>query len=153
MIKTIRLPLFCLVTLATSAAAQDGSPPSRPDGLRFEVYSPTAAELFWTRSVDSDGLVLAYEVRRDGELVRTVDGPSFFTDELEPGVVREFSVTAVDDDGLRSPSSTSVAVDTALPSGGTGDRTAPPTNLRTESYSVSAGEVFWDRVRGQRLDL
>ena len=150
-ITTIRLPLLCLLTLATSAAAQDSSPPSRPDGLRFEVYSNTAAELFWTRSVDSDGLVLGYEVRRDGELFRTVGGPSFFTDELEPGVAREFSVTAVDDDGLRSPPSASVTVDTARPSGGAGDRPAPPTNLRTASYSVSAGEVFWDRVSGQRL--
>ena len=148
---TTRLPLLCLLTLATSAAAQDGSPPSRPDGLRFDVYSNTAAELFWTRSVDSDGLVLGYEVRRDGERVRTVEGPSFLADELEPGVAREFSVAAVDDDGLRSPPSAGVTVDTARPTGGTAEALAAPTNLRTAIYSVSAGEVFWDRVTGQRL--
>ena len=146
-----RLPLLCLLTLATSAAAQDGSPPSRPDGLRFDVYSNTAAELFWTRSVDPDGLVLGYEVRRDGELIRTVEGPSFFTDELEPGTAREFSVTAVDDDGLRSSPSVGIAVDTARTSGGTGERLAAPANLRSARYSATAGEVFWDRVTGQRL--
>ena len=60
-------------------------------------------------------------------------------------------MTAVDDDGFRSPPSVGIAVDTARSPVDPGDRPAPPTNLRSATYSASAGEVFWERVTGQRL--
>ena len=149
------LSLACLAALAAPAAAQDGPPPSRPEGLRVEVYSDTAAELFWERSVDPNGFVVDYRILRDGEVAGTVYGPSFFTDELEPGVTSVFTVRATDDDFLLSPPAT-ISVTTGRAPGDTGDRPpsdAPPSpaNLRTERYSVSAGEVFWDRVRGRAL--
>ena len=149
------LSLACLAALAAPAAAQDGPPPSRPDGLRVEVYSDTAAELFWERSVDPDGIVVDYRILRDGEVAGTAAGPSFFTDELEPGVTSVFTVRATDDDFLLSPPAT-ISVTTGRAPGDTGDRPPSdgppsPANLRTERYSVSAGEVFWDRVPGRAL--
>ena len=147
MTKT-RLSLAFLATFAAPAAAQDGSPPSRPDGLRFEAYSDTAAELFWERSTDADGVVRDYRIGRDGVLLGAVDGPSFFTDELTPGVTVEFTVTAVDDDGLLSPPA-AVSVATGRAPGGAGDpgdRPPAPANALIAVYSRSAAELFWDRA-------
>ena len=141
------------VPLAIAAAAALGStsllaaPPTTPSDLRVDVYSGTAAELFWSRSSDPDGAVSRYEIRRDGELVETRDGLSYFTDDLTAGRAFAFTVTAVDFDGERSaPASVSVVGgdrDGAVGAGG--GRPPPPSNLTSSVYSSSAAEVFWDR--------
>ena len=141
------------VSLAAAVAAVLGSttvlaaPPTTPADLRVDVYSGTAAELFWSRSSDPDGAVSGYEIRRDGELVETRDGLSYFTDSLTEGRAFAFTVTAVDFDGERSaPASVSVVGgdrDGAVGAGG--GRPPPPANLSSSVYSSSAAEVFWDR--------
>ena len=141
------------VSLAAAVAAALGStsalaaPPTSPSDLRVDVYSGTAAELFWSRSTDPDGLVRGYEIRRDGQLVETRDGLSYFTEELTDGRAFAFTVTAVDFDGERSaPSSVSVVGgDRGGAVGSGGGRPPPPANLTSSVYSSSAAEVFWDR--------
>lgn len=141
------------VSLAAAVAAALGStsalaaPPTAPSDLRVDVYSGTAAELFWSRSTDPDGLVRGYEIRRDGQLVETRDGLSYFTEELTDGRAFAFTVTAVDFDGERSaPSSVSVVGgDREGAVGSAGGRPPPPANLTSSVYSSSAAEVFWDR--------
>ena len=141
------------VSLAAGVAAALGSasalaaPPTTPADLRVDVYSGTAAELFWSRSSDPDGAVSRYEIRRDGELVDTRDGLSHFTDDLTDGRAFAFTVTAVDFDGERSaPAALSVVGgDRSGATGSGGGRPTPPANLTSRVYSSSAAEVFWDR--------
>ena len=148
-----------LVPLAAAAAASLGTapslaaPPTAPSDLRADVYSGTAAELFWNRSSDPDGFVRGYEIRRDGQLVDTRDGLSYFTEGLSDGRAFAFTVTAVDFDGERSaPASVSVVSGDRGGAVGSGaERPPPPANLRSEVYSSSAAEVFWDRVPGSNL--
>ena len=141
------VPLIAAVAAALGTAPAFAAPPTTPADLRVDVYSGTAAELFWSRSTDPDGAVRGYEIRRDGQLVETRDGLSYFTDELTEGRAFAFTVTAVDFDGERSaPASVSVVGgDRNGAIGAGGGRPPPPANLSSSVYSSSAAEVFWDR--------
>ena len=141
------VPLLAAVAAALGTAPAFAAPPTTPADLRVDVYSGTAAELFWSRSSDPDGAVSGYEIRRDGQLVETRDGLSYFTDDLTDGRAFAFTVTAVDFDGERSaPASVSVVGgDRDGSVGAGGGRPPPPANLTSSVYSSSAAEVFWDR--------
>ena len=141
------VPLVAAVAAALAGAPALAAPPTVPADLRVDVYSGTAAELFWARSTDPDGAVRGYEIRRDGQLVDTRDGLSYFTDSLTEGRAFAFTVTAVDFDGERSaPASVSVVGgDRDGSVGAGGGRPPPPANLTSSVYSSSAAEVFWDR--------
>ena len=75
-----------------------------PDGLTGDVYSTTAAELFWAR--EDASLALNYEIRQNGDVVATTDGVSYFTASLDPGTDYTFEVIAIDQQGLRSEAAT-----------------------------------------------
>ena len=141
------VPLVAAVATALGTVPAFAAPPTAPTDLRVDVYSGTAAELFWSRSSDPDGAVSRYEIRRDGQLVETRDGLSYFTDGLTEGRAFAFTVTAVDFDGERSaPASVSVVGgDRDGSVGAGGGRPTPPANLTSNVYSSSAAEVFWDR--------
>lgn len=83
--------------------------PSVPTNVSSAVYSSTAAELFWDRSSD-DGIVIGYEVIRNGDMFDMADGNSYFDNTLEPGVTYQYQFIAVDDEGNRSGASNSVEV-------------------------------------------
>jgi len=68
--------------------------------LTGDVYSTTAAELFWAR--EDASLALNYEIRQNGDVVATTDGVSYFTASLDPGTDYTFEVIAIDQQGLRS---------------------------------------------------
>lgn len=138
--------LAALASLLSVSSAPWAADPSRPGDLRFDVYSDTAAELFWTRSTD-DGRVTGYEIRVNGEVATVRDGSSYFTDELTKGVSYAFDVTAIDDEGNRSqPASVSFIGGDQGP-GRVDDGGPPkPTGLRSATYSATAIELFWDRV-------
>ena len=70
------VPLAAAVAAALASAPALAAPPTTPSDLRVDVYSGTAAELFWSRSTDPDGAVRGYEIRRGGQLVDTRDGLS-----------------------------------------------------------------------------
>jgi len=58
-----------------------------------EVYSKTAAEIFWSRAID-DGVVQGYEVIQDSR--------SMFEDGLDPATTYTYEVTTIDNEGNRS---------------------------------------------------
>jgi len=66
-----------------------------PANLRSEVYSRTGAELFWDRAAMPG---LRYEIERDGEVVDTTNGTSFYDDTLAGGVTDTDEVVALDGD-------------------------------------------------------
>lgn len=128
------------VATATLGGTTTPGGPSSPTNLRADIYSTTAAELFWQR--EDPSLALRYEIRRDGNVVATTDGVSYFTDNLETGIDYDFEVIAIDQQGLRSaPVSIMVRTD-----GDTGTPSlAAPTELRSAVYSRTAAELFWAR--------
>lgn len=70
-----------------------------PTGIRADVYSSTAAEIFWDRP---EAFGMSYEVERNGELIALTDGVSFFDDTLSSGVEYEYRIVAIDAAGNRS---------------------------------------------------
>jgi len=57
--------------------------PAAPTGLRVSAYSASNGELFWTRPSTAG---LRYEVRRNGTLVQTIDGVSYYAKGLSGGL-------------------------------------------------------------------
>ena len=96
-----------------------------PSNLRADVYSGTAAELFWNRSATPR---LSYEIVRNGELLGSTDGTSFFDDTLVNGVLYEYEVRAIDNN-TRSTASTLM-----LRAGSTEQQ--PPTDNENENPFV-----------------
>jgi len=101
-----RLPscsLACLL-MAGFSSISSAAPPVTPDNLRYEIYSATAAELFWDRTTNVP--VRGYEISRNAEVLGEFDSLSFFDDSLVRGVDYTYAITAVGADGERSGRST-----------------------------------------------
>lgn len=124
---------------SAATATLGGDTGSAPNNLRADVYSATAAELFWQR--EAAALALRYEIRQDGSVVATTDGVSYFTEDLSPDTGYTFEVIAIDQQGGRS----SPASITLRTNGGT-ESLAAPTELRSAVYSGTAAELFWNRA-------
>ncbi len=90
------------VSVETPGDNTPGTGPEAPAGLNALVYSSTAAELFWTRA-SSTGL--RYEISRDGQLIDTTDGTSYFDNTLESGREYIYDVVAINNSGGTSPPS------------------------------------------------
>ncbi len=84
----------------------DGVP--APANLTAKVYSGTAAELFWDRV---SGVALNYEVIRDGAVVATIDGTSYFDDTLSRGAIYNYQVTAILDSMRSDPAAVDVSTE------------------------------------------
>ena len=136
--KPAATPIFVALLLPLSAIAQDDGAESRlisADEVSYTVYSQTAAELFWERRT---GEYVQYEVSIDGVPVEVTDGVSYFTDSLAPGTTYRFGITAIGPDSTRSDIVTlTINTDSLRPNG--------PQNLRLDTYSSTAAELFWER--------
>ena len=119
--------------------------PNAPDELRSDVYSKRSAELFWKR--EPAALGLRYEIRRDGQVVGTTNGVSYYTSALTTGTSYAFAVIAIDRQGRRSsPSSITVRTNgngSTPPTAGNGPDA--PDELRADVYSKRSAELFWQR--------
>ena len=116
-------------------------PPSSPQALTALMAGDTWVEFSWVPSVD-DQSVEAYEIYRDGRLVYTVRGSSSYEfdykswittsyidcnytrytqcefDQPASGSAHEYSVVAIDNEGMRSAPSQPVVVQLAQPQSG-----------------------------------
>lgn len=90
---------LALVTLPSSRITS--SRPTAPNGLTVEVYSSSALELFWDRS-EAFTAIEVYEVSRDGFVIATSNGISFFHANLQAMTTYNFNVVAIDIFGQRS---------------------------------------------------
>jgi len=77
----------------------DTNGPSTVSELTGTVYSSTAVEIFWEPATSENATIASYEIKRDGELVETRDGRSFFEEGLEPDTEYTYNVRAVDSNG------------------------------------------------------
>lgn len=116
-----------------------------PQGLRADVYSSSALELFWDRVPD---IALDYEISQDGSLLGSTDGTSFFINSgIEGDGIHTFEVTAVryDDPGITYSEPAFIRVNIADGSTSTESPLSSPQNVNLIRYSSTAAELFWDR--------
>lgn len=122
--------------------------PTTVTGLRAEVYSPTATELFWDRP---RALTARYRVYVDTTLMDETDGTSWFFDGFTPREEHVATVAALDANGAEVASA---QVQFHNPSASGDDDRCLVHNLRASTYSSTAAEVFWDRdPRGPAYQL
>lgn len=93
-------------------APGSGGAPTVPMNLSVQVYSSSALEVFWDRSTDADGFVVAYELYRDGQPYSSAQGNSYFDEGLSPGTTYTYSVIAVDNLANESARSASIEATT-----------------------------------------
>ena len=139
------------VATTTLGGGTSVPPPAAPRAVRADVYSRRSAELFWER--EPAALALRYEIRRDGRVVGTTNGVSYYTNALAGGTDYAFEVIAIDRQGRRSsPSRIGLRTDGSAPSNPSTPPTAgapsAPAELRFDVYSTFAVELFWRREPG-----
>ena len=120
--------------------------------LRADVYSSTAAEIFWS---PGSGDVTSFNVHLNGEYLDSTDGTSYFMTGLEADTSYNLEVYAVSADSSLS-AATSVEFRTraefsdsaSSDNSDAGSNTGPqaPQNLSLVVYSSTAAEIFWDRA-------
>jgi len=105
--------------------------------LTSVVYSSSAIELFWDVSNAPAGITFA--IFRDGELVSTTDGRSYFENGLAMGTEFTYAV--------EPQSGGTLAMTSLMTLGGVTD-TAGTGSLELSGtvYSTSALELFWQRI-------
>lgn len=79
--------------------------PSAVSGLDGAVYSDTAAEIFWKSASAAGESISGYTVSIDGAAVKNTTGHSFYIDNLQAATTYQFGVTAIDDTGATSETS------------------------------------------------
>ena len=89
-----------------TAMGDDASSVGGVSGLNGIAYSSSALEIFWQAATSSESYVTGYEIRRNGSIVDTRDGTSFFDQNLQAGTEYTYEVRAIDAAGnIGSPSS------------------------------------------------
>lgn len=135
--------LSLALSYSTQVLAAD-APPSTTVGLTATMYSNTVGEVRWSRSTDDSGVVIGYEITRDGVVLGVFDALSFVETDLSPATEYVYGVTAIDNAGQRSETST-VMLSTVF----------APTGLTSAVYSTTAAEIFWNRssTRGLQYEV
>lgn len=87
------------ITVKMVGGETGGNGPTAVADLAGQVYSSTAIEIFWQPAMSADSVVTGYELKRNDEFVRTVNGLSFFEEGLSAGVEYTYAVRAIDANG------------------------------------------------------
>ena len=125
-----------------------------PEELYAQVYSPTAAELFWARAATPG---LQYDIYAGEQKLGSSDGTSLYLGKLTPGETLQLSVVARNSAGSVS---NAAMVSLTMPDDGSGSGGGidaglqTPENLRVDVYSETALELFWARQgAGQQFQV
>jgi len=152
---------------STSSSSQSGNVPSSTDdpinspqtapantsetgtqinGLRAEVYSETALELFWNRVNGTDNAV-EYQISREGQLLDIANGTSYFDSGLQGGTLYQYQIVPLINGSSSSPQTIEVRTrGTAQSSSSSSSQSdgRHTSNVYGETYSRSTVEIFWD---------
>ena len=124
---------------AAIPAAGEGagtSSPTRVGNVRALGSRLDEIVVVWDPSTDDIGVV-AYQVRRDGNLVATTPYPVYTDTGLQPGNTYSYEITAIDGDANSSPASSSVAATTLS----SVDNNAPPAPTRVNAVEITPSRV------------
>jgi endo-1,4-beta-xylanase len=105
--------IFTFFRDAWGGVLADSLPPSVPTGLTGSAASGSQIDLAWTPSTDNVG-VTGYNIRRNGLLVATVEGPAYSDTGLRPKLTYTYTVSALDAEGNESAQSSSISLRTPL---------------------------------------
>lgn len=120
-------------------------------GLSSRIYSSSSAEIIW----QSPNRAARYEVYRDGELYRSLDGAdynSLYESDLTEGQSYTYQVIAFDecDEIIIEQSHTLNTGDGVTPAEEQSERLV----IKADVYSNSTAEISWNIVRGaNRYDI
>ena len=121
------------------AVMPDLTPPGQPPRFAAAPSSPSHVAVAWDPSTDNVGVV-AYELRRGGQVVARVDGAARRASEagLAPATRHCFELVAVDRAGNRSPATEACATtaEPGIPAG--------PTVVRAEPKAPTMVVLKWD---------
>lgn len=129
------------VSVATPALV----PPSVPGDVQATTPSTTEVSLNWTASSAGTGLLVGYQVKRNGTLITTVapDTTSYNDTNLNPGTTYSYTIVAVDS---LSQTGTSTAIDKTTPSTLDEWNTALSSVIHsdvTQSVTLPDGRILW----------
>lgn len=80
--------------------AGPGTYPAAPTNVRAHRYSTSAGEITWNRATDPDGIVVRYEIHRDGRWISSRDALSIY--QQLPRGTYQYKIVAVDNHGKKS---------------------------------------------------
>lgn len=130
----------------TAAPVSDDSTTTQlavPVIIDMQVYSSTAAEIFWGRG---DASIVSYDIFMNGQYLDSSNGTSYFFDSLNPGVSYSVAIRSVASNGEISGDSVA-AFDTVSNAGAQGNSAlASPQGASLLVYSSTAAELFWTRA-------
>jgi fibronectin type 3 domain-containing protein len=123
---------------SVQATTLDGTPPTPPTDLSATATSDPHVDLTWSASEDPESGVAEYRVFRDGSHVGTTATATYEDTDVDPGTTYEYTVTAINGQGLESdPSDPASAI--------TPDVTGPtaPTDLAATAVGPKRIDLVW----------
>jgi subtilisin family serine protease/chitodextrinase len=94
----------------------DNEAPSVPTGLILNSVTTTAVSFSWTPSTDNQGIVALYHIMRDGIEIATSSVAFYADNTVAANTSYVYTVTAEDDSGNESATSSDLNVDTSTSS-------------------------------------
>lgn len=125
------------------------SDPKAVTGLRVDVYSSTAAEIFWDRS---DAVLARYRIYLNGQFLQETDAISWYLDDLPIDSQTTVGISAIGPGGVETDV-VEKTFETFAEFGSTALQCRID-GLTAVVYSATAAEVFWNRdPAGPRYDI
>lgn len=122
-----------------SATTLDGSGPSQPQNLDATAVSATRIDLDWDAASDPESGIDGYIVYRNGTPVANPSGTSFSDTGLQPYMVYEYRVSAVNGQGIEGPRSDPASARTF-----DGSPPSEPQNLEATAAGPYRIDLDWD---------
>lgn len=122
-----------------------GEVPTEPAQLTGVVYTEFEIELFWQPATDTDGVVMGYDIARNGQLLATrLDALSYYDNTVAPTSNYIYSVTAVDNDGNRGEPS---SINLNTPASSPAVNLANYNDILNYVFSLYTGDVYNRLIR------
>ena len=115
------------------------------EGLRADVYSQTAAEIFWQQG--DIAVPVRYELSRNDRVLGEFEGTSFFDGDLAPGIRYDYAVVAIGPGDIRSTPAFVTFITPGVASAAPGN-TGVIFDIDHVVYSNTALELFWPDFDG-----
>jgi hypothetical protein len=124
------------ISLIQTNRPSDTTPPSVPTGLTATPVNGNQINLSWSPSTDNVA-VTGYKIYRNGTLVTTVTGTSYFDGFLNPGTTYTYTVRAYD--ALPNVSASTAQVSATTPAGN------PPMTVTVAFDGLTRDIVQWNK--------
>jgi len=122
-----------------------GQVPTEPVQLTGVVYTEFETELFWQPAIDTDGVVMGYDISRNGQLLAiSLDAKSYYDNSVAPGSNYTYSVVAVDNDGNRGKPS---RIDLTTPAHSSAVNLENYNDILNYVFSLYTGDVYNQLIR------